>query len=195
LDLMVVHTKPLVMSGTLDEVEKLIYVQLPVYKPVSFVLLLSSLLQYHLFLLVQLLRDREDLRINHIVLHINLVDLQLLLHLALDLHHIRVHLSNEFFLYKSQNKLLASLTPHVDNKKYTSQLYLFSSQNILFYMDILSCNNANHGMLPGQLIQCHPHPVYKSHRMDKKQHNRSEEHTSELQSRFDLVCRLLLEKK
>src|SRR5207249_5881911 len=27
------------------------------------------------------------------------------------------------------------------------------------------------------------------------QHHRSEEHTSELQSRFDLVCRLLLEKK
>src|SRR5699024_11560738 len=26
------------------------------------------------------------------------------------------------------------------------------------------------------------------------QHTRSEEHTSELQSRFDLVCRLLLEK-
>src|SRR5699024_12492771 len=26
-------------------------------------------------------------------------------------------------------------------------------------------------------------------------HNRSEEHTSELQSRFDLVCRLLLEKQ
>src|SRR5699024_11760975 len=32
---------------------------------------------------------------------------------------------------------------------------------------------------------------------DKKQYERlrSEEHTSELQSRFDLVCRLLLEKK
>src|SRR5438067_7136841 len=29
----------------------------------------------------------------------------------------------------------------------------------------------------------------------RKLHNRSEEHTSELQSRFDLVCRLLLEKK
>src|SRR5699024_11590164 len=28
-----------------------------------------------------------------------------------------------------------------------------------------------------------------------KERNRSEEHTSELQSRFDLVCRLLLEKK
>src|SRR5699024_11700606 len=29
----------------------------------------------------------------------------------------------------------------------------------------------------------------------QKGHKRSEEHTSELQSRFDLVCRLLLEKK
>src|SRR5437868_12679199 len=28
-----------------------------------------------------------------------------------------------------------------------------------------------------------------------RRQNRSEEHTSELQSRFDLVCRLLLEKK
>src|SRR5438067_5944940 len=28
-----------------------------------------------------------------------------------------------------------------------------------------------------------------------REHHRSEEHTSELQSRFDLVCRLLLEKK
>src|SRR5699024_11305188 len=30
---------------------------------------------------------------------------------------------------------------------------------------------------------------------DQEIHQRSEEHTSELQSRFDLVCRLLLEKK
>src|SRR5207249_11427688 len=30
---------------------------------------------------------------------------------------------------------------------------------------------------------------------DARQQARSEEHTSELQSRFDLVCRLLLEKK
>src|SRR5699024_11723688 len=30
---------------------------------------------------------------------------------------------------------------------------------------------------------------------DRLDHLRSEEHTSELQSRFDLVCRLLLEKK
>src|SRR5699024_11284066 len=31
--------------------------------------------------------------------------------------------------------------------------------------------------------------------IDELMKNRSEEHTSELQSRFDLVCRLLLEKK
>src|SRR5699024_12772415 len=30
---------------------------------------------------------------------------------------------------------------------------------------------------------------------ERRYHPRSEEHTSELQSRFDLVCRLLLEKK
>src|SRR5438067_9736686 len=36
-----------------------------------------------------------------------------------------------------------------------------------------------------------------THRVVKRQRRiwRSEEHTSELQSRFDLVCRLLLEKK
>src|SRR5438067_10761807 len=33
------------------------------------------------------------------------------------------------------------------------------------------------------------------HSFDYDQVSRSEEHTSELQSRFDLVCRLLLEKK
>src|SRR5699024_11660651 len=34
-----------------------------------------------------------------------------------------------------------------------------------------------------------------SHKTDYSRYTRSEEHTSELQSRFDLVCRLLLEKK
>src|SRR5699024_11994829 len=37
--------------------------------------------------------------------------------------------------------------------------------------------------------------VVSSHKPDAKGYPRSEEHTSELQSRFDLVCRLLLEKK
>src|SRR5207249_10993272 len=43
------------------------------------------------------------------------------------------------------------------------------------------------GHLPVQLHRCAgPQSLFRS---------RSEEHTSELQSRFDLVCRLLLEKK
>src|SRR5687768_17740075 len=37
--------------------------------------------------------------------------------------------------------------------------------------------------------------AYEAGRPDAKTHLRSEEHTSELQSRLHLVCRLLLEKK
>src|SRR5699024_11905881 len=50
-----------------------------------------------------------------------------------------------------------------------------------------------HG-LPGlhtERLRSGPH----NRRHDQREHERSEEHTSELQSRFDLVCRLLLEKK
>src|SRR5207249_115086 len=39
------------------------------------------------------------------------------------------------------------------------------------------------------------HPFCVRSRMGGRARTRSEEHTSELQSRFDLVCRLLLEKK
>src|SRR5690606_40354247 len=40
-------------------------------------------------------------------------------------------------------------------------------------------------------------PLFQSRQMDRssRRHRRSEEHTSELQSRENLVCRLLLEKK
>src|SRR5699024_12231574 len=37
--------------------------------------------------------------------------------------------------------------------------------------------------------------IYLFHHVKKKEPKRSEEHTSELQSRFDLVCRLLLATK
>src|SRR5699024_11734404 len=43
-------------------------------------------------------------------------------------------------------------------------------------------------------ISFFPHLLY-SHAPGRSTNPRSEEHTSELQSRFDLVCRLLLEKK
>src|SRR5689334_24120608 len=38
-------------------------------------------------------------------------------------------------------------------------------------------------------------PGFEIHRQSALEINRSEEHTSELQSQFQLVCRLLLEKK
>src|SRR5699024_11822336 len=39
------------------------------------------------------------------------------------------------------------------------------------------------------------HDMKREYTILKSLYKRSEEHTSELQSRFDLVCRLLLEKK
>src|SRR5438067_13912434 len=54
--------------------------------------------------------------------------------------------------------------------------------DLILWADVCLCGATDHGhcghMLAGGAID-----------------NRSEEHTSELQSRFDLVCRLLLEKK
>src|SRR5260221_9786427 len=40
-----------------------------------------------------------------------------------------------------------------------------------------------------------PSPAFFGHRWWRRERSRSEEHTSELQSHSDLVCRLLLEKK
>src|SRR5207249_9919193 len=51
---------------------------------------------------------------------------------------------------------------------------------------IFVCNLINKSLLP---------LVYFVVRTAPLRRQRSEEHTSELQSRFDLVCRLLLEKK
>src|ERR1041385_9360636 len=42
---------------------------------------------------------------------------------------------------------------------------------------------------------CHPGRKFECAYSSCLQHTRSEEHTSELQSRLHLVCRLLLEKK
>src|SRR5699024_12080438 len=43
-----------------------------------------------------------------------------------------------------------------------------------------------------EISKIYGHPIQF---VDHQHNRRSEEHTSELQSRFDLVCRLLLEKK
>src|SRR5699024_12252353 len=52
--------------------------------------------------------------------------------------------------------------------------------------------------IPSKLPAGLPHPLrslWKLPAPEASTETRSEEHTSELQSRFDLVCRLLLEKK
>src|SRR5437868_10087266 len=49
------------------------------------------------------------------------------------------------------------------------------------------------GLLAAQILAARPPRLAVRH-VDHEP-RRSEEHTSELQSRFDLVCRLLLEKK
>src|SRR5437868_7548613 len=51
-----------------------------------------------------------------------------------------------------------------------------------------------HGVTPWTLYYWRER-LTKPERRRRRQGRRSEEHTSELQSRFDLVCRLLLEKK
>src|SRR3712207_7161968 len=51
-----------------------------------------------------------------------------------------------------------------------------------------------HALVGGELARKHGESEAVAHAMEAH-HNRSEEHTSELQSRQYLVCRLLLEKK
>src|SRR5438067_6957137 len=60
-----------------------------------------------------------------------------------------------------------------------------------------SCGNARLGEpREGNPIQaCRDREAERLEHRGHQVHRRSEEHTSELQSRFDLVCRLLLEKK
>src|SRR5699024_11483311 len=74
------------------------------------------------------------------------------------------------------------LSPHLIN---ISNGITAKFQNPFFHMP--SCNrrhSLNKKTSPAECRTCYKF-IYK----------RSEEHTSELQSRFDLVCRLLLEKK
>src|SRR5690349_23852425 len=51
------------------------------------------------------------------------------------------------------------------------------------------------GLVVGRGVVGREHVVRRSHQPQAEHCARSEEHTSELQSRRDIVCRLLLEKK
>src|SRR5699024_5265337 len=67
----------------------------------------------------------------------------------------------------------------------------FNSVNIGLPVSIYVIGDATH-VVPIMLLQM---MIYTPVILGVDHHLRSEEHTSELQSRFDLVCRLLLEKK
>src|SRR5699024_11838102 len=57
-------------------------------------------------------------------------------------------------------------------------------------VDLLPLAMEQGGIGAPHLLRQHPQELVRRHAL-----HRSEEHTSELQSRFELVCRLLLEKK
>src|SRR5699024_12287458 len=77
---------------------------------------------------------------------------------------------------------------------------LFSAHFIFFFTDTATSNIYTlslHDALPiyVRLLSFNSTFTESESRCPRRFTSRSEEHTSELQSRFDLVCRLLLEKK
>src|SRR5438067_10243563 len=74
-----------------------------------------------------------------------------------------------------------------------------SNRNFFFFNDTATTEIYTlslHDALPiYRLRPVHPHRQLAHLPRQRQRRTRSEEHTSELQSRFDLVCRLLLEKK
>src|SRR5699024_12686356 len=74
-------------------------------------------------------------------------------------------------------------------------LLFFFSDMLATVIFTLSLHDALPISMPGTVIKTLCSPGDKVEKGDYLLITRSEEHTSELQSRFDLVCRLLLEKK
>src|SRR5699024_11893150 len=63
------------------------------------------------------------------------------------------------------------------------------------FYDLLGYQAMSHEKIRQEVLKIEPKSVEDKTKHPKDVDARSEEHTSELQSRFDLVCRLLLEKK
>src|SRR5699024_11221312 len=87
-------------------------------------------------------------------------------------------------LFRSSPKKIASVNSRISRLILTSKIH--PPLQAHHFLD----NTISHFYRPyqDQHIKCQLCDVVPNHR------GRSEEHTSELQSRFDLVCRLLLEK-
>src|SRR5699024_11813289 len=82
-------------------------------------------------------------------------------------------------------------TPSISaNKERAAFSYLVGATNRI--ESVIACFDENNMIDLNLLIETIERKDFSS---SEKSMLRSEEHTSELQSRFDLVCRLLLEKK
>src|SRR5699024_11937280 len=92
-------------------------------------------------------------------------------------------------LYRQDIKLAAGLSFIPWDKLHGTSILVTGATGLIgtCLIDILMERNRMHAESPIS--------VFALGRSHERLHQRSEEHTSELQSRFDLVCRLLLEKK
>src|SRR5699024_11377885 len=91
---------------------------------------------------------------------------------------------------------IAKNTVHIiEDNKYEERDDYFLALTALGYQFYLIDRDGNEQHY-GEAFKSYELPREQIQRvLDGEEYHRSEEHTSELQSRFDLVCRLLLEKK
>src|SRR5207249_11550923 len=94
--------------------------------------------------------------------------------------------------------IITTLTFFFFNITPTTEIYTLSLHDALPIFAALACGLAReYRIAPGETVAIigNPCPEWTIADLATVHSGRSEEHTSELQSRFDLVCRLLLEKK
>src|SRR5699024_11568908 len=99
---------------------------------------------------------------------------------------VRAETTTEFFASPQRYVLGASEDAFADGDRWTA---------IMGRVLALGTNEEGEKPAVGQFPAQPPEQMWSTYRQLAQNFCRSEEHTSELQSRFDLVCRLLLEKK
>src|SRR5699024_12632778 len=100
-----------------------------------------------------------------------------------------------YSLYVYVSIFLFSFTVTRTPKFYTLSLHDALPISSAWKAEVLPLNYTRLITIMGRLMGIEPTNVGTTIRCVNHFATRSEEHTSELQSRFDIVCRLLLEKK
>src|SRR5699024_11599369 len=98
-------------------------------------------------------------------------------------------------LFNNQKSILRRIGSIVEVPGFYENLT--ARENLLINAKILGVHKKNTIEEALEIVDLHNETkkLVGKYSLGMKQRLRSEEHTSELQSRFDLVCRLLLEKK